>query len=242
MKKIHCFFYLPVLLFMGCSHHLPQPSSKESIRGEWRGTSAEYENVRLSFLPDGRLIGYDGCNHFGTKYQVSDKNHLQLATPIASTMMMCAYQKNDLSRFIQKVDRFERDDTRLILIDSTDGKKITFHHQKASFPAGVYQVRSYLSDKKMITPSPVLTFDVSADGKLSGFTGCNRYFANYTDNADRLYISYPAYSRVNCEPSVMDQESVFLELFGRVDRYKVFEKTIRLYDAGGMTLIEITKQ
>lgn len=232
-------FLAVVFLFFGCSQTALQQQSKNSIEGEWRGSSGKYQNTRLSFSSDGTMTGYDGCNHFGTRYK-ADKGLIKLSYPPVSTMMMCK-SNNDFQQLILQAERFERNDSAMVLTCS-DGRKIAFELNRTAFPAGKYRIASYIKDNRVVVPSPAISLEFSSTGKVSGSTGCNRYFASYTDNANRLYLSYPALTRMNCEPSAMDQENAFVELFGRIGHYKVFEQYIRLYDSNGLFLMELTKQ
>jgi len=239
IKAVHYLVFSMVFLFLGCSQMNPKQELNETIEGEWRGSPGMFQNVRLSFSSDGKMTGYDGCNHFGAQYH-AEKGFLKLSYPPVSTMMMCS-SNNHFKEFILHAVRFERKGSVMTLI-SSDGKKIAFELNSVSFPEGKYTVTSYIKDKHFVSPSPSISIEFSSNGKVSGSMGCNRYFASYTDKANRLYLSYPALTRMNCEPSVMEQENAFLELFSRIGQYKVFEDRIRLYDSNGLTVIEMTKQ
>ncbi|WP_432719318.1 META domain-containing protein [Jeongeupia wiesaeckerbachi] len=65
------------------------------------------------------------------------------------------------------------------------------------------------------------TLNFAADGRISGFAGCNRYFGQYTQSGDALKIGQVATTRMACEPAVMKQEAAFLQALGQVQRFSV---------------------
>jgi len=65
------------------------------------------------------------------------------------------------------------------------------------------------------------TLMFGADGRLSGDTSCNRYFADYQVNGASLEFGHPGATKRACVPAVMDQEQRFLEVLNAVDRYDI---------------------
>ncbi|MBM3116684.1 META domain-containing protein [Jeongeupia naejangsanensis] len=80
-------------------------------------------------------------------------------------------------------------------------------------------------------PRPA-TLNFAADGRISGFAGCNRYFGQYTQNGDALKIGSVATTRMACDPAVMKQEAAFLQTLGQVQRFSVADDgTLTLHAA-----------
>lgn len=59
------------------------------------------------------------------------------------------------------------------------------------------------------------------DGRLSGNTSCNSYFAEYTADNTSLQIENAGVTRRACVPAVMDQESRFLNALNAVNSYQI---------------------
>ena len=77
------------------------------------------------------------------------------------------------------------------------------------------------------------TVSFSSDGRLSGDTACNRYFADYEVSGSSLQIGNAGTTRRACAPAVMDQEQRFLELFNEVDTYRI-DSTGALWSSGAL--------
>lgn len=72
------------------------------------------------------------------------------------------------------------------------------------------------------------TIEFGADGRVSGDTGCNRYFASFQTEGAKLQISDAGATRRACPPAVMDQETRFLKVLGEVERYEIDETNMLL--------------
>ncbi|HYX51575.1 MAG TPA: META domain-containing protein, partial [Ktedonobacteraceae bacterium] len=49
------------------------------------------------------------------------------------------------------------------------------------------------------------------EGRLSGRSGCNRYFASYTLDTDHLYLGPLGATRMLCSPAQMTQEERYFQ-------------------------------
>jgi heat shock protein HslJ len=62
----------------------------------------------------------------------------------------------------------------------------------------------------------------SADGKVSGSAGCNRYSGTYTVSGNSITFSSPmATTMMMCDEAVMEQESAYLKTLGEAKTYAV---------------------
>jgi heat shock protein HslJ len=59
------------------------------------------------------------------------------------------------------------------------------------------------------------------DGRVSGDTACNRYFAEYQITGTDLRFGNAGVTKRACAPAVMDQEQRFLDLFNEVESYRI---------------------
>ena len=65
-----------------------------------------------------------------------------------------------------------------------------------------------------------ITLDFGADGRVSGSASCNRYGAEYVLSGEGLAISKGFTTMMACEPPLMQQEQVFLEVLSKVQRFE----------------------
>lgn len=85
-----------------------------------------------------------------------------------------------------------------------------------------------------LSTSPTLTFQ-QEDEKLSGYAGCNNYFATYTVNDNVLNIGNAGATRMLCPD--MSVEDTFLKTLPLVQRYEIKKKELYLYDQNDKVLI-----
>jgi heat shock protein HslJ len=62
----------------------------------------------------------------------------------------------------------------------------------------------------------------TADGKVSGSAGCNRYTGTYTVSGNRItFSSSMALTMMMCEPAIMEQESAYLKALGEAKTFAI---------------------
>lgn len=94
-------------------------------------------------------------------------------------------------------------------------------------------------DMVLVIPGTRITASITADGRISGSAGCNSYGGSWTADGD-LFTVGPVYStEMYCmEPEgVMEQESAYLTLIGRVAGYTVSGERLVLTDNSGNSLL-----
>lgn len=76
-------------------------------------------------------------------------------------------------------------------------------------------------DGKGIIDNSRLTIEFSADGKVSGHSGCNRYMGSFERTGDRLtFPTAMASTRMACmAEAINNQEQAYLDVLSKVDRY-----------------------
>ena len=81
------------------------------------------------------------------------------------------------------------------------------------------------------------TLVFGSDGRVSGDTSCNRYFADYRVDGAKLSIGQAGVTRRACAPALMDQERRFLEVLNAVDSFRIDPtRTLILSAPSGATL------
>lgn len=98
-------------------------------------------------------------------------------------------------------------------------------------------------DGKPITMErpPAIVF--TANGRLSGFTGCNRMSGSVSLTKGDLKIGENlAATRMACaEPERMEMEHTFTQTLPRASKWEVRDGALLFLDAGGKTLIRFTE-
>jgi heat shock protein HslJ len=95
-----------------------------------------------------------------------------------------------------------------------------------------------------IPPESKLFIDFAADGKISGFAGCNRYFGGwgYLEGAkDVVRIWRTGSTRMACPEPVMALEYRYLEEITRVSAFEMEGDVLRLYYNEGRGVMQFTR-
>jgi len=78
---------------------------------------------------------------------------------------------------------------------------------------------------KLDVGTPAVTLSI-ADGQVSGFAGCNRYFASVETGDGSIDIGMIGSTRMACETSAMDLESAFLRALEVVSEYRIADGSL----------------
>jgi len=105
----------------------------------------------------------------------------------------------------------------------------------------LWNLVSYLNSAGAIT-SVVLDSHITAefkDGRLSGNSGCNNYFASYQVNGNAIQISGAGGTEMFCnEPEgVMDQETAYLKALALAASYQISGGQLQIADASGKLIL-----
>ena len=73
------------------------------------------------------------------------------------------------------------------------------------------------------------------DGRVVGFSGCNRLMGTYKQQGEGLTFGPPATTRVVCEQG-SDRERVFHDVLAKTTRWRVMGSWLELNDASGAVL------
>jgi heat shock protein HslJ len=112
-------------------------------------------------------------------------------------------------------------------------------HAKIQLTGSAWTLVSFETDTGVIpslTEAPAtLTFspDVEQTNRLSGSSGCNRYFGTYTLTSDRLQISQLGSTRMMCSPDRMDQETRLFQALSTAERCELSKGQLLIIYTGG---------
>jgi len=82
-----------------------------------------------------------------------------------------------------------------------------------------------------------ISAEFTADGKVSGSAGCNRYSGTYTLSGSNITFSSPmASTMMMCEQAVMDQESAYMQALGEAKTFAIQGDQLTLTGGDGVTL------
>jgi heat shock protein HslJ len=117
----------------------------------------------------------------------------------------------------------------------------------AGFLPGASLGNTFWTMTSMAGSEPLTGAEITAgfvDGQISGFTGCNNYFADYDTDGDRLILSNGGVTEMFCmQPDgIMDVERQFLDYFYQVDRFQLTSEALRLITGGGESLIFVPRE
>jgi uncharacterized membrane protein/heat shock protein HslJ len=89
-----------------------------------------------------------------------------------------------------------------------------------------------------LAPRTAISLEFSADGKLHGSGGCNRYFAAYEIGpGDSLKIKSIGSTRMACPQEFMDQEMRYFEALQRVSVFRVQNNLLQLFYENGRRVL-----
>ena len=81
-----------------------------------------------------------------------------------------------------------------------------------------------------------------SNGKVNGFSGCNRFTGNYTQNDSALTIGPIATTRMACRPSAMRREQQFLAILANVRLVEGTHLKLLLKKDDGEVLAELVRR
>jgi heat shock protein HslJ/membrane-bound inhibitor of C-type lysozyme len=89
-------------------------------------------------------------------------------------------------------------------------------------------------DQAGIVDGSMISLQFTADGRVAGSGGCNRYFGGVSLQGDQVSFSQLGSSRRACVPALMQQEQRFLAALHELASYRVDElERLLLFDANG---------
>jgi len=112
------------------------------------------------------------------------------------------------------------------------------------FEGTSWKLDSYLSSLNNLV-SPIANTKMTLefkDGRISGSSGCNSFFAKYTVEKNSLSFGLIGATKMNCtNQGVMQQEQTYFERLESVKSYKIQGNKLSLIDGDGKTVLVFSK-
>jgi heat shock protein HslJ len=105
---------------------------------------------------------------------------------------------------------------------------------KNSTPSGDYHLD--MLNNNAIQDAITLTFD-AANNKISGNSGCNSYFGNYTITDSQISFKGMVSTKMACPPEKMKLEQEFLTAISTVESYIIKNNKLSLLNNNGDVVI-----
>jgi heat shock protein HslJ len=175
--------------------------------------------ITVQFAADGNLGGSGGCNSYGATYAV-DGSQLTISQ-VVSTMMACDTpimdQETQYFTALGSTASYTISGETLTLSDSAGASLAVFAAgQPTPDLAGTsWLVMAYDRGENATTPvisGTDLTAEFGDDGNVTGSSGCNDFFAPYTQEGASITIGAVGSTRMSCpDPDgIMQQEAQYL--------------------------------
>jgi heat shock protein HslJ len=136
----------------------------------------------------------------------------------------------------------------IVLVGCSKTQQVLVREQAASPETleGRWDLRSYgpIGSQKTVPTDNSIYLVFTADGKISGFGGCNRYFGGWgylEGETDVVRIWRTGSTRMACPEPIMTQEHRFLEELSRASRYQIEGTNLRLYYDEGRSVLRFSR-
>jgi heat shock protein HslJ len=213
-------------------------------RGEWLEIPHP-GRYTIAFIEDGSYTIRADCNTGNGGYSVvDDEIEFGLA---ALTEMAC--ESNTLERrflrSLKQVREFSRSGESLALHFGGDKGEMRFvAARRVGLEGTTWLVRDYNDGKQLLVSVRAgATLDVrfGVDQRVTGSAGCNRYFAEFNVEGERLSIGAIGASRRACSKpdGVMRQERAFLAALGSAATWRVRGEILELRTGGESLALEL---
>lgn len=224
--------------------------------GEWIVVEHLDPDGRLAPIADGMrasavfadagVSGSTGCNRFRATYEADDAA-LSIG-PAATTMRACPPPADAVERAVlaalDATTGYAIAEGRLSLTDA-DGRVILVLEPSTLELVGTEWSAIAINNGHQAVVSLIigtqasLTFD--AEGRVSGFGGCNRIFGAYEVDGDAIRIGPMASTRMLCaEPEgVGEQEAALLAALEAATSWTIRDGRLQLRDADGALQVDL---
>lgn len=192
------------------------------------------------------IFGYSGCNRFNVSYDQDKKGNINIYSGMG-TLMACEQSKMNLE--LEFLAAFQNQKFKI----AENGNDVIFTNQKTkqevvfTIPTEK-SIWSYIDDKewKLIQLDNVgknfgnafIQFNV-AEKRVSGNTGCNRFFGTYESSGENIAFKQIGLTRMMCsDPGVMETENKILQYLNSTDlRFDVADQTLNIYKGNKLVMM-----
>ncbi len=243
---------LPLVAF-SCHTLIPGGGNNES---ELAGTTWTLENFReldalflaifdtttITFEADGTVHGVAGCNNYLGTYGVDGSSITIFG--LAITEKACAEpdgimeQEQQYVDALLKVDNFQIFGDRLSLNYDDDVRSLDFRETQQStseLASTSWNLDSFRELDMMLLPventDAHLVF--ADDGTMSGSTGCNLFFGEFSTTGNRVTFSHIGTTKIACQEDVSQQEQRFLDGLENAETFMMDNDRLHIQYNGG---------
>ena len=201
-------------------------------------------NSWISFARD-TVNGNDGCNAFSGSYE-ADGSKLRFGT-LAGTNKACSGPAGAVSREVNaalaRVRSYAIRDDALQMKDA-GGATVLSYIADTQGVEGDWTVVSVLYDDaiRSVVVGTDLTADFSADGTISGSTGCNSFRGDYTLDGEKLHVGPLTASKDPCpSKEASRQEAGYLAALESAARIEQAGPELTLLNAKGQMAVTLMR-
>ena len=194
-----------------------------------------------------RMSGNSGCNGFGGSY-TQNVNRLQIGTVI-STLRACAddnMMKLEAMYFraLSGTVQFTSDASSLtmtyvngdvLVFTRATATQVVVAQPNSSLSGSSWNLSAYsLGSQSVTVPNNPPTVDFDAAGRVTGFSGCNRFTGGFSSaNAGALKFTPLASTRMICMGVANTLETAFLKIMQGATRYSRDATTLKIFSSAG---------
>jgi heat shock protein HslJ len=246
---------LVVALISACATVTPAGSPPDLNGTAWVLSSLPGQTLQpgataTATFEGGRVQGTDGCNRYTAPFTVAGST-IQVGSRGVATMMACApsvmKQAEAFMSALTGARSFRIEGGQLQLLSAGGAVLATFAAQPHSLAGTSWQVTGFNNGRQAVVSvlsGTTLTMAFSAEGRVSGSGGCNRYSAAYTAIGQKLTFGPAAATRMMCAgpEGVMEQEQQFLRALETVATARFEGDRLELRTAAGALAATLTKE
>ena len=195
----------------------------------------------------GRVTGNDGCNAFSGSYEL-DGSRLTFG-PLAGTKKACGGPADEVSRDVTaalaRVRAYELAAENALRLQDAGGETVLSYAASTPGVEGSWTVISVLYDDaiRSVVAGADLTADFSADGAISGSTGCNSFRGDYTLEGKRLNVGPLTATEKACPTTeAAEQEAGYLSALESAVRVDQVGAELTLLNAKGQQAVTLTRK
>lgn len=238
-----------------------KPIDKAELAGYWALKTLNGEEAKAAFegaIPSvefdfekNMVAGSAGCNRYTSAFTLTEQNLFTAKAPV-STRMAClnANKEPEFLKAIATPD-LTLSITKDGVLTFTENKNVVLEFVKGEAPKAANNRKvnvETLTGKWSLTSLPgedltklftkVPTMEITADGKVFGSGGCNRYNASYELKDNTLTLSRPAATLMAC-PN-LEGEGKFFKTFDKPFQVSINGDTLT-FSQEGNTVLEFAK-
>lgn len=183
---------------------------------------------------DHRLSGSNGCNRIMGDYHISNELRISFSK-VGSTMMAChneGWNENQFNKIFESANNFNVSGNRLMLNTSSGMTLAVFVKATKESITNKYWKLKKLNRKEVRmadNQEREQYFILKEDNTVSGFAGCNQFSGSFNLEQEKSRIKFEnMISTLRACPDVKVDETEFLEVFYRAERYSVSGDTLTL--------------